>query len=1145
MKLLATSSGAEYGSATLLNERVVTAFSGMPQKNRTHEVNAFRVALLILLFGVITCAPRHLRAQATSGSITGFVKDSSGGAIAHTPVKVTNEATNITTQVPTDDSGFYNATHLIAGTYMVSIATDGYKTFTKTHIELQIDSTVRTDATLDVGNVSEVVNVTADPASLKTEKTDVDYRLDEHALATLPAINDNLTNLYTTAPGVVPFSFQIGSNENPGGGFMTSVNGQLWMANDYQVDGISDIAWGFTGLQIINPPPDSVQELKITTANYDPEYGSVGGMVAQFVTKSGSNAFHGSAYWNNRNSYFAAANPFTETKASPFNQNIGGIAIGGPIKRNRLFFFGDYRLYRLALNSKIITTVPTTAERAGDFSAYGATYPIFDPSTGNADGTGRTQFAGNKVPSDRFNPTSVKLLSLLPLPNRNSDVQNNYIGSGSSPFNTDEVDGRIDYKISEHDQIFGRYSYFWSLLKSPGVYGPVAGGNAIGGGAPSTTTSRNQLLSVNYTHTFGSTLLAEVRGGFAKFYLDEYQNDSNLATDTAVGITGINDGTQIAGGLAAINVGGPFGGFNMGVAGSVPRLDRSTMIQFVNNWTKTKGNHEIRWGADYRHNSEDLFTLNQSTRGRFDFGQGTTGSKELDSQDQNTGFSMASFLLGTPQYFERGQFVIFPKERAVRVSAYGGDSWRVTPKMTLNYGIRWDYISPVYPASKGGDVNFDFNTGELILAGLGNVSKYSDVGPRYNNFSERVGFAYKVTEKTVIRGGLGRSYFMNGFDAAFNHLTTSYPIAQAQVIPQTSYYTPIFSISTQSPALTPPVFPTSGRLTPPPGTYIKAFMPERKTPSVDAWNLAIQQQIGRDFTITAAYVGNKGNNLDYSLYNINAAPAGPGDFLSRRPYYQKFGIDGQIYLNCTCDHSNYHSAQITASKRFASGYSLNSAFTWAKALDDEIGARGPQGVNPYDIAGMYGVSYLNQAAVWTTTHTFQIPFGKGRHWGNNANGFIQQIFGGYNFDGVTTLQSGLADAPVDGNGALLNGEFSQRPNRVSGVSVFAPKKNRNQFWNPAAFAHVATPYVWGNARPGILRGPSFYNADWSVGKSFAFKSPMARDFTTFDIRWESFNVFNHTNLGTPINDINNYQYGQIFGTAEDMRRNEFEAHLRF
>ena len=749
---------------------------------------------LLLLFALI-CFPGKLYAQATSGSITGFVKDASGGSVPHITVAVTNQATNITVEVSTDDSGFYNATHLIAGTYTVTITANGYKTFTKTGIELQVDSAVRADAALDLGNVSEVVNVTADPAELKTEKSDVDYRLDQHDLESLPQIDDNLTNLYTTAPGVVPFSFQIGSNENPGGGFMTSVNGQLWMANDYQVDGISDIAWGFTGLQIINPPPDSVQELKITTANYDPEYGSVGGLVAQFVTKSGSNAFHGSAYWNNRNSYFAAANPFTETKASPFNQNVGGVAIGGPIKHDRVFFFGDYRLFRRALTSRQITTVPTAAFRAGDFSSYASTNPIFDPSTGNPDGTGRRQFAGNRI-TGPFNPTAVKLLALLPLPNRNTDVQNNYIGSGSSPFNTDELDGRVDYKLSERDTIFGRYSNFWSYLHSPGIYGDVAGGNAIGGGAPATTTSRNQLLSVNYTHTFSPTLLGEFRGGFAKFHLDEYQNDFNLQTNNNVGIPGINDGTQIAGGLAAINVLGPFGGFNLGVAGSVPRLDRSTLIQFVNNWTKTAGNHEIRWGADYRHNSEDLFTLNQSTRGRFDFGQGTTGSAELDAQGKSTGISMASFLIGAPHYFERGQFVIFPKERAVRVSGYGGDSWRVTPKMTLNLGLRWDYISPVYPADKGGAVNFDFNTGELILAGLGNIDKYSGVGPRYNNIAERVGFAYKITEKTVIRGGLGRSYFMNGFDAAFNHLTTSYPVAQAQTIQQTTTYTPIFGLST-------------------------------------------------------------------------------------------------------------------------------------------------------------------------------------------------------------------------------------------------------------------------------------------------------------------------------------------------------------
>lgn len=1110
------------------------------------------LSLLLLILPMAVLSAPVAWGQATSGSISGFVTDNSGAVIPHGNVTVTNEATGVSTAATTDESGFYNITHIIAGNYSVTIAANGFKTFTKQHIVLQVDSTVRADARLELGAVTEQVTVSAAAVALKTEKADVDHLLDQHEIERTPVNSDNLTTLYLTAPGVMPFSFQIGNNENPSEGFMTSVNGQLWMANDYQMDGISDIAWGFTGLQIIVPPPDSVQELKITTANYDPEYGSVGGMVAQYVTKSGTNAIHGSAYWMNRNSWSSAANPFTEkipgtgphgtgTGPAPYNENIGGFAIGGPIKKNKIFFFADYRLNRRLLGANLLTTVPNDAFRNGDFSALAATNPIYDPNTGNADGTGRTQFANNSVPTSRFNPVAVNLLSLLPHANINQSTQQNYLGTGKSPFSTDEIDGRVDWDITERDKIFGRYSYMWSSLFSPGVFGLVAGGPSIGGGNPATTTSHNQLLSLNYTHTFGSSLLGEWRGGFARFYLDEYQNDSNLRTNDKVGIPNINDGTRIADGLAGISIAGPVGSFSMGIFGSVPRLDRSTMFQVVNNWTKIAGNHEIRWGGDFRRNLEDLFTLNQSTRGEFDFNQTVTANASIP----NSGLSMASFLLGSAGFFQRGQFILWPDERATRISGYGGDTWRVTPKWTLNYGLRWDYISPVTPKNPGGDVNYDLNTGELILAGMGDVSKFSNVQPRYNNFAPRLGFAYKLTEKTVIRGGLGRSYFLNGFDAAFNHLDSSYPIAQAQVINQSSIYTPIFPINEGPPTPPAPVFPSSGHLAPPPNDFAKAFPFERKIPSIDSWNLSVERQLGKDLTMTVAYVGNRGTNLDYSLYNVDAAPPGPGDLLSRRPYYQKFGFTGQIYVNCTCDSSNYNALQISGVKRFNGSYTFHSAFTWAKALDDEIGNRGPQGGNPYDIKGSYGVSYLNQAVVWTTTHSLTLPFGKGQHFGANASPLLQGLFGGWNFDGVTTLQSGLALAPTDSDSSTLNADFAQRPNRVPNVSFYTQQKNRTGWLNPAAFVTPPVCCVWGNAHPGIMRGPAFYNADWSLGKTFGFQTPLSAEATTLEVRWENFNTFNHTNLGGPVNDINNPQYGQIFGTQEDMRRMQFDLHLRW
>ena len=292
-----------YGFKDSLNvQTTVTLISKVTANRPSRRRSTYTLLAAVLSIAALAIdSPLIARGQATSGAISGFVTDNVGAAIPQAKVSVKDEGTNVVTEATTDGSGFYNVTNLIAGNYTVTVTANGFKTFSKQHILLQIDSAIKADAHLDPGMVTQEVTVTAAPAALKTEKTDVDHLLEQHEIETIPVQDDNLTTLYLTAPGVVPFTFQISTNENPSEGFMTSVNGQLWMANDYQVNGITDIAWGFTGLQIIVPPPDSVQELKITTADYDPVYGNVGGMVAQYDTKSGTNDFHGSAYWMNRN----------------------------------------------------------------------------------------------------------------------------------------------------------------------------------------------------------------------------------------------------------------------------------------------------------------------------------------------------------------------------------------------------------------------------------------------------------------------------------------------------------------------------------------------------------------------------------------------------------------------------------------------------------------------------------------------------------------------------------------------------------------------------------------------------------------------------------------------------------------------------
>ena len=1112
-----------------------------------------RVLIGTILVVMFTAVEAY--AQATWGAISGFVTDQSGGAIPRAKIKVANEKTGVQTEGATEAAGFYNVTHLDPGVYQVSVEASGFRRFVKQHIVLQVDSTVRVDPKLELGELTQQVTVSAMALELKSEKTDVDRVITQHELDNVPLNNHNVTLLYLTVPGVVPSFLQIGTNENPSEGYMGTTNGQLWSANDYQMDGISNMSWGWAGLQIIVPPEDSVQELKVTTSNYDPEYGSVGGMAAQYVTKAGTNTLHGSAYWFIKNSATFAANPFTEKIAgtgpdgkgvgpAPFNENVGGASLGGPIVKNKMFLFGDYRLDRRRTGANILSTVPNDAFRSGDFSAFATSHPIFDPTTGNADGTGRQQFSCNGVlnvicPS-RFSPVAVNLLKLLPRANVNQNTDQNFLGSGKATFRTDQFDTRYDWSISDRDKFFVRYSLMGSTLYSPSIFGKEGGGTAISGSA-ATSISRNHLVSLNFTHTFSPSLLAEFRGGLSRLKLDSYQNDSDLRTDDKVGIPNINTGDPITGGLSPISASGPNGGFSMGISGSIPRLDRSTMFQFVSNWTKISGNHQWRWGVDIRRHREDLFTLNASTRGQFGFNQTTTGSPTVSG----SGLGTATFLLGDASSFSRGVFILFPAERATRAAIYGGDTWRISPKLTVNYGVRWEYIEPVVAAKPGGAVNFDFNTGDLILAGLGDVSISSNVQPRYNNFAPRLGVAYKLTEKTVIRAGLGRSYFLNGFDAAFNHLTTSYPVAQNQVVSQTNQYTPIFQIQQGPPTPTPPAFPSSGHLKPPPGTAIKAWESVRKTPSVDSWNFTIERQLKHDMIVSVAYVGNKGTHLDFDYFNYNAAPPGAGDLLSRRPYYQKFGIDGTIYFVCNCDDSHYNALQFQTVKRFSGSYSFNSSFTWAKAMDHQIGNRGGQATNPYNRNLSYGVSYMNRTVVWTMTHTAQVPYGKGRRYGSNANGFMQAVLGGWKFAGVTTLESGLALSPTDSDTRTLNADFGQRPNLVQGVSVYPTVQTRAQWFNPAAFQTPAVCCVWGNAGPGILRGPRLAVADWAFAKEFTFKTPLNSDLTRMEFRWENFNTFNRTNLGGPVVDMNNALFGRISSINGTMRRMQFVLHLRF
>jgi len=1146
-----------------------------------------------------------LRGQAVWSTILGYVSDPSGGAIPGAEVTVTNKLTSVATKATTDSTGSFNITHLDPGEYTLSVTASGFKAYTQTGIQLAVTASVRVEVKLELGAVTQEITVAAQTAQLETQSTQVTQSFTSNDIENLPIFGRNVSYIQFITPGAERDTTVMGPGENPTQTARVWVNGTWSGQQTYMLDGINDIDAGFSGLQVIVPLQDSVQEFKVTTADYDAEFGQTSGMVAQYVTKSGTNRLHGTLNWFNRNKDTFAADPITEKIAGtgpsgkgigvpPFNFNQGGGSIGGPIKKDKFFFFEDFQFQRQVYGNGEIVTNPEAAFRIGDFSSQvnqpgGLTnlspqneHPIYDPATGNPDGTGRTQFS---CPSDPgvYGPLNVicpsrlaadtvpaKLLGLLPPTSSNtpgSGTDSNYAGLIPSRFNTQQSDSRIDYNISDKDKIFVRYSLFWDTFNNSSIFGKAAGGTAVA--AAENGKTKEQQSALNWTHTFTPSLLAEFRAGFNRFSLNAYQLDSDLETDNQVGIPNINTGQPITGGLAGITVAGPVGGFNMGVTSGtgIPRFEGTTTLEGVNNWTWMHGKHEFRFGVDIVRQEFNFLSVNASTRGNFNFAQTITGDADSTLYGDTglpvssiSGIGMATFLLGLPSEFDRAILTSFPGERQTRAGAFISDIWRLNRKLTLTLGLRWDKFTAVTAHFPGGLADYDPTTNQILLAGLGSVSKSANVYSPDTDFAPRVGFAYQVTSKNVIRAGYGRSYFESGYDATFYHLTSFYPIVAQQTFTQPSTYFPIgFTLNQGPPSGTPPALPSTGMLTPPQGTLIKSRPFDWKTETMDSWNLTVERQLTPTTLLDVAYVGGKGSHLGWQ-YNYNSAEPGPGSFISRRPLDVAFGNDDTDNYMCNCSDSNFNSLQIQVRKAYSKSLTFQTNVVWEKNMSYD-GSTTPEfrrfdygpgaGSNAYSGSWSHGTQ--DRALTWNFAHTYILPYGQGQHWGSDAHGIAKLALAGWQFSGVTTVASGLGFTPEWSNGAELNADFGQRADTVPGCNWRSVPGGQtvNHWWNQSCFRDPAIRgglYTFGDAGVGSLRGPGSANVDLSLWKEFAFSSPLNREKTAIQIRVDAYNALNLTNPDNPSGwDADVPSNAKITALAPQyiMRELEFGIHVEF
>jgi hypothetical protein len=882
------------------------------------------VLIFCLAFGICVSTASG---QAVFGSIIGTVTDPQGNAVVGAKVTVTSTTKSFSYDTTTNESGNYSVTHLIPDTYKVHIVATGFQVTEIASVVLNADTAATVDAQLVVGAVTQTVEVTGDIPQLQTDRADVDIQFSQKYVEDLPVLDRNFTSFELLSPGTQKLpGFNHAATENPQGGGQIQVNGQHFSGTNFELDG-TDNQDPILGIIVVNPNLDAIAEAKIALQDYDAESGkAIAGTIGVQI-KSGSNDFHGTGFYYYRNSDQQARDPFTNAPGVPLAaatwKQYGG-SIGGPIFKDKLFFFGDYQgtkqiqgitnLYTIPTAEVLSTCNPATNATSAtpgscDLSQYLNAFgtvngapagQIYDPHSSTAlDGSGRTAFPNNMIPIsviEARDPNIGKVLAEFPTPTA-SGVTNNFVSTGSGPFNQYSFDTRIDYSAPHNYQVFGRFSLDYFSLSGLGGLGALGGAGFGPGGLNGSSDVHNYSLASGFTKSFGTHWLTDFRLGWFQYNPITHYSDANQNPMTAFGFPGLNLGTSETGGLAGFlftGNGSPsnFGdGLNIGRC-NCPLIERERQIQFVNNWTRILGNHTFKFGADIRYATNLRVPSDNSRTGLLNFDQGDTGDGSA------FGLSLATFLLGDVTSFQR--FVSTTSDAVGhqwRTFYYGQDTWRMSPKLTVTYGLRWEIYFPEAVTAKDNAGFADLNNGTLLIAGEGGVSDSGNVQNTLKAFAPRVSLAYQLDTKTVLRMGYGRSFDLGVFGSNFGHaVTQNLPVLANQSIEDnnlnpaaTNNRTAVFTLGQG-----PPAYPFSAVLADigagtPPGS-LPLFGPDgtanpyirprvQRLPTIDEWNATVQRQLTSTLNLTVGYVGNKGTHVFAGTgpsYNINEVAVGPG-----------------------------------------------------------------------------------------------------------------------------------------------------------------------------------------------------------------------------------------------------------------------------
>jgi len=1078
---------------------------------------------LLLIFSLgLPITPKAL-GQAVTATLVGTVNDSSGHPIPGTRVSITEQQTGIGYHQIANGSGNYVFTLLPPGIYSVSVASPGFQSKTIRDVRVPVNTTARVNVTLNPGTVSQTVTVTDRAPLLQTDRADVSAQISSVQVEDLPnGSTRNFQTLESLVPGVSLPVYDQSSFNNAQNSQALQVNGQGPMSDNLQIEGIDDNE--FSGaLQVYIPPAAAIQTVDVETSNYAPEFGRSTGAVTNVILKSGTNAYHGSAYGYNQVSALEARSYFNTTGTFPrYTYNYTGGTLGGPIIQNHSFFFVDFLRTSNFSGSYELLTLPTAAFRTGDLSASPTN--IYDPDTGNPDGTARQQFvtAGvpNVIPASRLSPIAQKILALVPLPNiPGAGTTDNYQQILDYHQVSDQLDAKFDQTLGQNDHLTYRYS--WQQI---GTFQQPSFGLA-GGPEDFQGTGADNIYNTagEYTHVFSPAFLTELRVGVDHYTNDAYPSDYGSSASAQLGIPGVNV-SPFTSGMTTIGVAdysSPFVGYSP----YEPWTQAQTNIDVVNNWTRLAGNHTIKLGFEMRGNRQDLVqTSADSPRGTFDYG---TGQTALNAPDSPTSYAnaFASFLLDVPSAVNRQVNIGDESWREQLYFGFAQDTWEVTHQLTLTYGLRMGIIPAATPKSKGGFSQYDPADNSLEVAGYGKVPLNLGVGVHVDP-EPRFGFAYRATPTTVVRGGFGISHTpWQGVGYAFNY-------------PEQTNIT--FSpVNSYSPALNDSGVPESLALGFPPATTVPVpadgILPNAainsswnvvnthyKDPYVMSYNLTIEQNLGRNWVGTMSYLGNEGRQIPAS-YNLNAGLV-PGAGAAGQPEYATYGRTAATDLLGYGTTSNYNAMQLRLDHRFTGGLEWASSFAWQKAMGWVSNSVSDGGIGYYiDLRRNYSPASYTSKLTYAQSFVYDLPFGRGRMF--LQNGWLGETIGGWKVAGIVHVQTGtpltfLADAnQLDAPGS------SQLANQIKPFKKLYGIGKGNPWFDTTSFTQPVGP-VLGDSGENIYSGPGLFTFDSSL-----FRTIPIRESVALELRMDAFNAFNHPVFANPTTSLTSASYGYVTGTA--------------